>query len=173
VTGVPRPTASDLQIALHRSEGTVTEFLEHLAGEPVDADVLSQDAGPAGHDNSLGLEPDAELIRRSVLLTGRTSGRRFVYAESTIAMERLPGDARLRLESTREPIGRVLARNGLAISRQPLPGNPIPVRATGGIVDLLDGAALCRRYRISVGREAAIVISEWFLQTVPDALASL
>ena len=173
MTRVPPPRASDLQIALHHSKGTVTEFLEHLAGEPVDADVLSQDAGPAGPDNSLGLEPDAELIRRSVLLTGRTSGRRFVYAESTIAMERLPWAARLSLESTREPIGRVLRRNGLEIRREPLPGSPIPVRATEGIIDLVDGAALCRRYRIALGSEEAIVVSEWFLQTVPDALASL
>jgi len=59
--------AGELLTALQRANGTVTEFLEQLAGEPIDADILSQNAEPAGHDNSLGLESDADLVRRTVL----------------------------------------------------------------------------------------------------------
>jgi chorismate-pyruvate lyase len=158
--------------ALQRAKGTVTEFLEHLAGEPIDADILSQIAGPAGHDNSLGLESDTELVRRTVLLTGRISGRRFVYAESAIAMERLPTSARRRLESSRDPIGRVLAMHRLEVRREPVAGPVVAVGNTARIIDLLDKAALSRRYRITLGSDPAIVVSEWFLQTVPEALAS-
>lgn len=160
-------SAGELLTALQRSKGTVTDFLEHLAGEPIDADILSQNTGPAGNDNSLGLESDAELVRRIVLLTGRISGRRFVYAESAIAVERLPASARRRLESSRDPIGRVLTKHRLEVRREPLAG---PVVATGNtprIIDLLDRAALSRRYRITLGSDPAIVVSEWFLQTVP------
>jgi chorismate-pyruvate lyase len=172
MTGVPPPTAAELLTALQRAKGTVTEFLEHLAGEPIDADILSQNAGPAGNDNSLGLESDAELIRRTVLLTGRISGRRFVYAESAIAVERLPASARRRLESSRDPIGRVLTKHRLEVRREPLPGLVVAVGNTARIIDLLDRAALSRRYRITLGSDPAIVVSEWFLQTVPEALTS-
>ena len=165
-------SAGELLTALQRSKGTVTDFLEHLAGEPIDADILSQKTGTAGNDNLLGLEADAELIYRTVLLTGRRSGRDFVYAESAIAVERLPASARRLLESSRDPIGRVLTKYHFEIRREPLAG---PVTATGNsaaIVELLNGVALARRYLITLGSDAAIVVGEWFLQAVPEALAS-
>jgi len=164
-------SAGELLTALQRSKGTVTDFLEHLAGEPIDADILSQKTGSAGKDNLLGLESDAELIHRTVLLTGRRSGRDFVYAESAIAVERLPASARRLLESSRDPIGRVLTKYHFEIRREPLAG---PVTATGNsaaIVELLNGVALARRYLITLGSDPAIVVSEWFLQAVPEALA--
>ncbi len=172
MTGDHPPTAAELLSALQRAKGTVTEFLEHLAGEPIDADILSQKTGPAGSDNSLGLESDAELVRRFVLLTGRISGRSFVYAESAIAVERLPASAWRCLESTREPIGRVLTECRLEVRREPLPGLVVAVGNTARIADLLGGAVLSRRYRITLGSDPVIVVSEWFLQTVPEALAS-
>ena len=165
-------SAGELLTALQRSKGTVTDFLEHLAGEPIDADILSQKTGTAGNDNLLGLESDAELIYRTVLLTGRRSGRDFVYAESAIAVERLPASARRLLESSRDPIGRVLTKYHFEIRREPLAG---PVTATGNsaaIVELLNGVALARRYLITLGSDPAIVVGEWFLQAVPEALAS-
>jgi len=172
MTGVPPPTAVELLTALQHAKGTVTEFLEHLAGEPIDADILSRHTGHAGNDNLLGLESDAEVTRRSVLLTGRASGRRFVYAESAIAEERLPASARRRLESSRVPIGRVLTQHNLAVRREPLPGPVVALDNTPRIIDLLKSAALSRRYCITLGSDPAIVVSEWFLRTVPEALAS-
>src|SRR5665213_987528 len=164
--------AGELLTALQRANGTVTEFLEQLAGEPIDVDIRSQNAEPAGHDNSLGLDSDADLVRRTALLTGRISGRRFVYAESAIAVERLPASARQRLKSSRDPIGRVLTKHRLEVGREPLPGLVVAVGNTARIIDLLDRAALSRRYRITLGSDPAIVVSEWFLQTVPEALTS-
>jgi len=171
MNGIPSPAAVELLNALQRSKGTVTEFLEHLAGEPIEADILSQGTGTAGNDNLLQLESEAELVRRIVLLTGRTSGRRFVYAESAIAVERLPASARRRLESSRDPIGRVLTKLHLEVRREPLAG---PVVATGNtprIIDLLNRAGPSRRYRIILGSGPAIVVSEWFLQTIPALIS--
>ena len=166
MTGVPSPAAAELLNALQRAKGTVTEFLEHLAGEPIDADILSQNTGPAGNDNSLGLESDAELVRRIVLLTG------FVYAESAIAVERLPASARQRLKSSRDPIGRVLTKHRLEVGREPLAGPEISVGTSTWIIDLLDGAVHSRCYLMTLGGDPAIVVSEWFLQTVTEALTS-
>jgi len=172
MTGVPQSAAVELTTALQRTTGTVTDFLEHLAGEPVDADIISQDVGPAGNDNSLGLVSDAEMLRRSVLLTGRASGRRFVYAESAIAMGRLPDPVRQRLELSRDPIGRVLTDHSIPVRRDPLAGPVVAVGDTARIAGFLDEAALSRRYRITLRSHAAIVVSEWFLQTVCEALTS-
>jgi len=168
----PPAAASELSSALQRSPGTVTEFLEGLAGERIDADILSQNPRPAGNDNLLGLPSDASLTRRNVLLTGRRSGRRFVYAESAIAVERLPASARRRLRSSRDPIGRVLTDHGLEIRREPLAGPVVAAGRAAGIVALLDRAALSRRYRITLGSEPVIVVSEWFLPSVAEAMVA-
>jgi chorismate-pyruvate lyase len=163
----------EVRAALSRSRGTVTEFLETLAGERIDADVVSQRAEPAGHDNPLGLGPDAGLLlRRAVLLIGRTSGRPFVYAESTIALGRLPEGVRHRLEQSRDPIGRVLLDHHLRIRREPLAGPLVAPSIGGEIASLVRGASLSRRYRIRIADEPAIVVSEWFLGAVTEALAS-
>ena len=172
MTGDRASTAVEIMAAVQRARGSVTEFLEHLADEPIDAQVLSQGTGPAGNDNMLGLVRADELIRRSVLLTGRTSGRPFVYAESWLAAARLPDSVRLRLEASRDPIGRVLAECGLSIGREPLAGPVVPSDATARFAGLLGGAALSRRYRMTLDSRPAIVVNEWFLQTVSDALVS-
>ena len=49
--GEPRPAHLGLAAALQRSTGTVTEFLEWIAGEPVDADVRAQRTGKARREN--------------------------------------------------------------------------------------------------------------------------
>lgn len=168
-----RPAGTpEVRAALSRSRGTVTEFLETLAGERIDADVVSQRAEPAGDNNPLGLRPDAQLLRRAVLLIGRTSGRAFVYAESAIALGRLPDGVRHRLEQSRDPIGRVLLDHHLRIRREPLAGPFVAAPIGGEIATLLRGASLSRRYRIRIAGEAAIVVSEWFLGAVTEALAS-
>ena len=150
--------------------GTVTEFLEVLAGEAVDAEVLSQRRTRAPADNVFGLAADAELVSRSVLLTGRDSGRPFVYACSTLATERLPAAVLRRLEGTREPLGRVLVDQGIATRREPVAGPPTPLPDGDRLVGELGGAAVARRYRIACDGTVAIDISEWFLRVTCDPL---
>jgi chorismate lyase len=172
MTGVPQSADAELATALQRHQGTVTEFLEHLAGEPIDADVRRQKSGPAGTDDLLGLVPSAEVIRRAVLLTGRATGRSFVYAESTIAAGRLPGSVRLRLETSRDPIGRVLLDHHLGVRREDFGGTGPSKGFDGEKVTLLRRAVLSRRYRIILDGAPAMVVSEWFLQSASAALAA-
>jgi chorismate-pyruvate lyase len=172
MTEVRPAGAPEVRAALSSSRGTVTEFLEGLAGERIDADIISQWTEPAGDDNPLGLRPDAELLRRAVLLIGRTSGRAFVYAESTIALGRLPDGVRHRLEQSHDPIGRVLLDHHLRIRREPLAGTFVAAPIEGEIAALLRASALSRRYRIRIVDEPAIVVSEWFLGAVTEALTS-
>src|ERR1700736_6298612 len=150
MTGVSEPGTAALVAALARSGGTVTEFLEGLAGEPIDADIIARGAGPAGHDNSLGVDPDTELLRRAVVLTGRSTRRRFVYAETAIAAERLPDSVRKRLEQSRDPMGRVLVAPRRAAPGEPLAGLVVADGDGAEPLALLDESAWSRRYRIVV-----------------------
>ena len=167
--------AVEFAAALARHPGTVTELLEQVAGEPIDADVLWQGPDRAGDDNGLGLDPDAETMRRAVLLTGRVSGRRFVYADSTIAGERLPDSARRRLETSSEPIGRILSDHHLDIWREPLPTPPGDDGHSADhphIATLVASSAYARRYRLIIGATPTMIVSEWFLPPATEALAS-
>ena len=172
MTGEPQLEAADLAATLRCDRGTVTEFLEHLAGEPIDADIVSRRTGPGGHHSSFGLPSHRELVRRAVLLTGRVTRRRFVYAESAIAADRLPPPVRRRLEVSTDPIGRVLRDHHLQIRREELSDPVIPPDVGVDILALLRGSALSRRYRLVIGNSPAMVVSEWFLQTVTSALAA-
>ncbi len=156
---------------LAHGTGTVTELLEHLAGEPIDADILHQRGVPAGVDNPLGLPMAARTMHRAVLLTGRTTARVFVYAESVIASDRLPPSACLRLETSRDPIGRVLVDHHLDVDRQWLGTAEAAERPDQRVAALMAGAVQSRRYRIAIERRPAMIVSEWFLPSVSDAFA--
>lgn len=150
----------------------MTSFLEELAHEPIDADVLAHRPAPRQIARELGVEPGAPMDLRAALLTGRRTGRRFVYAETLLAAGRLPASVRSRLEGTAEPIGRVLAAHGLAADRQPIDGPPVPGRSGLVVPDEVSGSVLARQYRIVIGGEAVMLVGEWFLSEVAEALAS-
>jgi len=148
----------------------VTELLEHVAREPIDADIRHQAVGPGSVDELLGLPPGVATLERAVVLAGRVTGRNFVYAESAIAVDRLPRSVRTRLEASRDPIGRVLLDHDIALSRDVLAGPVVARHAQPTLVALPD-VVLARRYRIIVDGAPAMVVSEWFLAPVTTAVA--
>jgi chorismate--pyruvate lyase len=167
-----RSASAALSTALWRNTGTVTELLEHLAGEAIDADIRHQDMGSAPGDNPLGLSPGAPFLHRSVLLTGRGTGLAFVYAESAIAADRLPGSVLSRLQTTRDPIGRVLADHHLVVRRDPLSGAVAATHADQDVATLLVDGVHSRGYRILLDGVPAMMVSEWFLGPASVALTA-
>jgi chorismate-pyruvate lyase len=167
--GDGKAAGARLEELLRRHRGSVTDLLEQLAGEPVDADIRAQSHEEAQAGNPLGLAPGTDLMGRAVLLRGRVSSREFVYAEASIATGRLPAPVVHRLEHTRDPIGRVLDGSGLPISRVPLSGRATPSRAEEPIHSALATAVLSRRYCILVGTARAFAVDEWFLDPVAEA----
>jgi len=151
--------------------GTVTAFLEHLVGEPIDADVGLHVTTAAAPDNALGVAAGRPLLARSALLTGRRTARPYVYAESLIDPGLLSEDARRRLATSRDPIGRILGDEGLAVRREPLDGpvgvlSPAPAGRTRATGDHL----LARTYRLGVAGVPVMVITEWFLPSLQPFL---
>jgi chorismate-pyruvate lyase len=168
-----RPLATDgpfLEQALRAHPGTVTEFLEQLAGESIDADKLFWE--PPGQLASAGDgAPGRPRVRRVVVLRGRRTRRPFVYAESYLAADRVPPEVWAELDTTNHPIGRVLLAHNLGVLRRALGA---PRRAPSGVGDdleaLLDRSPLSRSYSLLIDGTPAIEIDEWFLPAVEDAL---
>jgi chorismate-pyruvate lyase len=169
--GVANPSA--LESALSRASGTVTAFLEHLVGEPIDAGERRQQTAKAESPNSLRVAEGHPLIFRTAALQGRTSGRSYLYAETILVPSRLPANCRQRLESSSDPIGRILEEEGITITREPL-GRPEPGSAPASAkVDIAVGDyLLARTYRIDAEGTPLMVITEWFLTSLRGFLSS-
>ena len=164
---------STLESALGRAGGTVTAFLEHLVGEPIDARQRSQRPARAGASNSLGVAEGHPLIIRTAALRGRTSGRAYVYAETVLVPSRVPANVRERLESSADPIGRILEEEEIAVTRISLPGpeprvTPVTPEMDADIADHL----LARTYRVDADGTPLMVITEWFLGSLRAFLPS-
>jgi chorismate-pyruvate lyase len=152
-----------LRAALDRTSGTVTDFLEQLVGEKIDAYTHRHDIVEAHNAHGLGVEEAEPLLHRAATLRGRTTGRSYIYAESIIVVGRLPTGFSDQLETTTDTIGRILEKMGIAVTRQGVgqPGAPPPdSHVTVG--DYL----LARTYRIDSGQTPVMIITEWFLKTL-------
>lgn len=161
-----------LQAALAKSSGTVTTFLEELVGEGIDAQADHHDIVSAPAANELRVLEGEPLLHRAATLRGRISGASYVYAESVIVTSRLPRGFHLRLESSTDPIGRILDEMGIAVTREGL------VELDGFVVSRPSGDErvrnylFARTYRINSGQTPLMVITEWFLRTLTPFLSS-
>ncbi len=163
---------SGFEAALSRASGTVTTFLEQLVGEPIDARERRHRIIRAEPSNSLRVAEGVPLIFRTAALEGRTSGRVYLYAETVLVPGRLPNNFRRRLESSSDPIGRILAQEGISVTRQPLRGSeprfaPVPLEGVA-VGDYL----LARTYRLDAEGTPLMVITEWFLISLEEFLPS-
>ena len=114
-------TRSRLESALSQTGTTVTAFLEQLVGEPVDAHELRHVMIEARTPNLLGVGEGHPLLQRSSVLQGRRSQRPYVHAESLLVPSRLPAAFCRQLETSSDPIGRILAKEGIVFTRSQLP----------------------------------------------------
>jgi chorismate-pyruvate lyase len=168
---VPVANRSGLREALESTSGTVTNFLEQLVGESIDAEAHHQDIIGAPTSNHLGVAPGEPLLQRAATLRGRRTGFSYVYAESIIVTSRLPTKFGLRLESSIDPIGRILDEMGIAVTRKNLvePDGSVVCRPNGAMK--LGDYLLARTYRIDSGQTPLMVITEWFLRTLNPFLS--
>ena len=153
-----------LRAALDRTSGTVTDFLEQLVDEKIDAHTHRHDIVDAHDANGLGVEEGEPLLHRKATLQGRTSGRSYVYAESIIVVGRLPTGFCNQLETSTDPIGRILEERGIAVTRQGI-GEPVGAPRLNSDVTVGD-YLLARTYRINSEQTPMMVITEWFLKTL-------
>ncbi|MGA2037385.1 MAG: chorismate pyruvate-lyase family protein [Acidimicrobiales bacterium] len=163
-------TRSRLELALGQTERTITAFLEQLVGESVDAHERRHVMTQARTPNFLGVGEGHPLLQRSAVLRGRRSAQPYMHAESLLVPSRLPAAFCRRLETSNDPIGRILAKEGMGFTRSALPR---PDRCRASIFSdarVPDEHLLARTYRVDVDGVPVMVISEWFLATLESFL---
>ncbi len=153
-----------LQAALDRSSGTVTDFLEQLVGETIDAHTHHHHMVEAHNANGLRVEEGEPLLQRAATLRGRKSGCSYVYAESIIVVSRLPTEFCNRLETDTDPIGRILDELGIPVIRQDVGGQDGVLRSNSDVK--AGDHLLARTYRIDSEQAPIMIITEWFLKTM-------
>lgn len=153
------------------ANGTVTGFLERLVGERIDAHAHHHQGLVTSASNDLGAREGEPLLQRAATLRGRVSGTSYVYAETGILTDRLPAGFCLRLETTNDPIGRILDETGVAVTRENLtePEGLVAPRLNGA-VDLGD-CLLTRTYRLDAEQIPLMVVTEWFLPSLQPFLS--
>jgi chorismate-pyruvate lyase len=164
---LPRPAVTPLtrfQHLLLDTDGTVTKILEAFAGEPMEVVKLLQVFGTAGDaDADLLPVPGDQVLRRRVVLRGRHSHQRFLYAEAVVVLDRVAPAIVEGLLRTDQPIGILLAEARAETFREILRTGREPAGARGahfGIEHTED--LLSRTYRIIQDGRPAILITEKF-----------
>lgn len=153
----------DLRI-LMATNGTLTRILAVVADEEIDVQILEQQIHPQETAQSPQLS-GGRVLHRRVLLNGRSSGRRFVAAESLIAIDLLPRAITANLTGTECPIGEVMAGSRLETFKEPTENwigeNPDWLAAAG--YQPSHARTVGRRYRIIAGGNPVIIVTEYFL----------
>lgn len=166
---VPVANRLDLRVALDRTGGTVTDFLEQLVDEKIVAYAHHHDMVEAHEGNRLRVDEGEPLLRRAATLRGAESGCSYVYAESVIVVGRLPTGFSTQLETGSDPIGRILDDMGIAVIRQGV-GEPDSVPRPNSDVKIGD-CLLARSYRLDSDETPVMIITEWFLKTLAPFLS--
>lgn len=149
---------------LATTDGTVATIIEAYAGEPVSVVKLAErfEAGDS-HTPELAVEPGERILRRTVVLRGLESGSNFLHAECVIRADHLPPEVLTELVSTNTPLRRTLTQRRIGSFEEMIGGGREPAGRSGRYFDVDPSASMIvRRYRILIGGEPVILITERF-----------
>lgn len=157
----------DLRILI-TTDGTLTRMLNIVANDEIVVQIINQQIlnGEAVNMPDVEQLPSGRILRRNILLKGRSSGSPLVAAESLIAIDLLPLTVTTGLTTTEDPIGEVIAASCLETFKE---------EAKVWIRELPDWVVLAgykssqprtvaRRYRIITGGQPVLIITEYFLR---------
>ncbi len=157
-------TLSPFQRALLVIDGTVTKFLEAYMMEPIEVVRLAQVDRELTDDHPWLEVPAGSVVAvRHVMIRGGHSGNFYVYAVSSVVLDRLPETIRERVVGETEGLGRILNANRqesrrevLWYGREHVDELPEEVRRVS------DGEFISRTYRIIVKQQPIMMINEKF-----------
>jgi chorismate--pyruvate lyase len=158
----------DLRLLI-ATNGTLTRILGIVADEEIVVHIIEQEIHRVAPEKVERRQlPGDRVLQRRVVLQGRSSGHRFVAAESLIAIDVLPPAITASLTETRCPIGEVMAAERLETFKEAadvwmgqspnwlaVQGHPSPQPDIVG-----------RRYRIIAEGRPVIIITEYFLESL-------
>ena len=154
--------AALLQDALLKTDGTVTDLLELFADEEIEIEKVTPGLYTAECERpECGDEPGS--VVRDVILRGKETGNRYIFAHSHLFPAALSPAVQARLSSTSDPIGKVLREYRTESFRQieRSASNSMPA-----IARVLDQGGTdqmrWRRYSVISGGSAIMEITEVF-----------
>lgn len=158
----------DLRILI-ATNGTLTRILGVVTDEEIVVQIIAQQI----HSRELAQWeqlPDSRILQRRILLNGRNSGRRFVGAESLIAIDLLPDSIAADLMTTNSPIGEIMAASRLETFKEPADVwiAESPDWLAAATRQTAPPKTVGRRYRILIGGRPAIIVTEYFLDFCQD-----
>ena len=158
-----------LQRILLISDGTLTDTLEAAFLEPIALRKVALEIVPAGGPNpELELVGGESVMERKIFLCGEASGRRYVYAESVLVLDRLPARFRGELVESNMPMGRLWSEHKLETWKELLAVERHPMGNLAACFGTVDGDCLVRRYRVISGGRPLMSIAEHFPATYRD-----
>jgi chorismate lyase len=158
----------DLRILI-ASNGTLTRILGVVADDEIVVQIVDQQVqNVASTMPDLDQLPSGRVLQRRIFLKGRNSGDPLVAAESLVAVDLLPPAITASLTKTDRPIGEILAASCLETFKETAKawiGRP-PGWLTAAGYQSSEPRIVGRRYRVILGGQPAVIITEYFLREV-------
>jgi chorismate-pyruvate lyase len=152
-----------LQRILLVTDGTLTDALEAAFLEPIGLRKIELNilTAPAPVEE-LDLPAGAPLLQRKILLYGENTGRSYVYAESQLALDRLPPRFREELMHSDTPMGRLWSEHKMETWKELLTVAQYPMDKLAPYLGTTSAHCLMRRYRLISGGRPLMIIEEHF-----------
>ena len=164
---------SPFQRALLIIDGTVTTFLEVYTLEPIEVHLISNIATQTEqHDEWLDMAPGSNIALREVIIQGTQSQTLYVYAVSSVALDRFPIESQQQLASPGGSLGRVINDSKIESRREILwYGREQRKNLPDKIRKIRDESFVSRTYRIISGTKPIALVHEKFPTSLGNALA--
>ncbi|HLY98535.1 MAG TPA: chorismate pyruvate-lyase family protein [Candidatus Angelobacter sp.] len=151
-----------LQRILLVTDGTLTDILQVAFREPIGVRKLDPDITDSV--DALELQPGETRMDRSVVLYGQKTGTNYVYADSTLVIDRLPKKLQDELLNSDKPIGRLWSQYKVEVRKEMLHVSKCaPGRLLPHFQYMTENEQLFRRsYRLITSGRPVIIITEYF-----------
>ncbi|MCV7077609.1 chorismate--pyruvate lyase family protein [Mycobacterium szulgai] len=162
-----RKLSRDLRMLI-ATNGTLTRILSIVKDDDVDVQIVEQQIHPSGSgaasETADSPESHGRTMQRNVLLKGRRSGKPFVAAESSIAIDHLPPDIVASLIRTNRPIGELMVGGCMEIFKDTpeVWMGEQPTWAAAAWCRNSGSEAVGRRYRMIIGGRPVVTVTEYF-----------
>ena len=152
-----------LQRILIVTDGTLTDTLEAAFLEPIGLRKIELNILTAPEPvEELDLPAGAQLLQRKILLYGENTRRTYVYAESQLALDRLPPRFREELMHSDTPMGRLWSEHKMETWKELLTVARHPMEKLAPYLGTVSAYCLMRRYRLISGGRPLMIIEEHF-----------
>ena len=164
IIGIEAASLTQLQRVLIVTDGTLSDILEAAFLERIRLVKLSQESVLSTRwDAQLNARQGEAFLERKILLQGEKSNKNYVYAESAIALNRLPARFNDELVKSDTPLGLLWLEHKLETFKELLEVRYEPAAERGrhfncNASDMLLG----RSYRVLSAAIPVMIISECF-----------